>query len=235
MSPFEKQDLPWKWIGLGIVILVIFVSWFLLPVNEWLQSFNEWVKGLGTLGIVIFAAVYILATVILAPGSPFTIAGGLAFGGWGFPLVLVSATIGASLAFLVARYLVRDRVDKALQDRPTFKAVEKAVTSEGWKIAMLLRLSPVVPFNLQNYFFGVTGIPFWHYVAATFMGIIPGTALYVYVGAIGQAAGSGGSGGTLKWIFFGGGLVATIIVAILVTKKAKAKLKEFGVEHSQQT
>lgn len=234
MSPCEKKDLPWKWIGLGVIILAVFASWFLLPVNEWLQSFNQWIKNLGALGVSIFAAVYIFATIMLAPGSLFTIAAGLAFGGWGFPLVLVSATIGASLAFLVARYLVRDRVNKAVQDRPKFKAVEQAVTSEGWKIAMLLRLSSVVPFNLQNYFFGVTEIPFWHYVAATFIGIIPGTALYVYLGAIGQAAGGGGSGGTLKGVFFGVGLVATLIVTVIVTKKAKAKLKEFGLEDSKK-
>ena len=99
MSSSEEKNVPWKWIGLAAVVLAIFGLWFLLPVNEWLQSFNRWIKGLGAVGLMIFAAVYILATVMLAPGSPFTIAVELAFGGWGFPLVLVSATIAAGLAF----------------------------------------------------------------------------------------------------------------------------------------
>lgn len=229
MSPFQNKHIPWKWIGLGLVILAVFASWFLFPVNEWLRSFNEWIKSLGAVGVVIFAVVYILATVMLAPGSPFTIAAGLAYGAWGFPLVLVAATTGAGLVFLVARYLVRDRVNKASKDRPKVKAVEKAVTADGWKIVMLLRLSPVVPFNLQNYFFGVTEIPFWHYVAATFLGIIPGTALYVYLGAIGQAVSGGDSSGTLTWVFFGVGIVATIIVTVMVSKKVKARLNEFDL------
>jgi uncharacterized membrane protein YdjX (TVP38/TMEM64 family) len=118
-----------------------------------------------------------------------------------------------------------------IEQRPRFKAVDQAVTENGWKVVMLLRLSPVVPFNLQNYFFGVTDIKFWHYVAATFVGIMPGTALYVYLGAIGAAAGGAGSqGGAFKWTFFGVGLLATIVVTVLITRKAKARLDELGVK-----
>nr|MBA3732471.1 TVP38/TMEM64 family protein [Gammaproteobacteria bacterium] len=187
--------------------------------------------GLGVWGYVIFAAVYIIATVMLAPGSPLTIAAGLAFSGFGFPLVVIAATIGAAAAFLVARYLARARVERMTEQRPKFKAIDQAVTEDGWKVVMLLRLSPLVPFNLQNYFFGVTDIKFWHYVAATFVGIMPGTALYVYLGAIGAAAGGGGAqGGILKWTFFGIGLIATIVVTVLITRKAKARLEKIGLE-----
>jgi uncharacterized membrane protein YdjX (TVP38/TMEM64 family) len=88
-----------------------------------------------------------------------------------------------------------------------------------------------VPFNLQNYLFGITDIKFWHYVAATFVGIMPGTALYVYLGAIGAAAAGGGSqAGILKWIFFAIGLVATLVVTVLITRKAKARLEKIGLE-----
>jgi len=225
----STNHVPWKWMALGVSLLAVVGAWWLLPVGEWLQSFQQWIKDFGAWGVILFAGVYILATVMLAPGSPFTIAAGLAFGGWGFLLAWISAAIGASLAFLVARYLVRDRVNELIKPRPKFRAVEKAVSEDGWKIVVLLRLSPVVPFNLQNYFFGVTEIRFWHYVVATLVGILPGTALYVYVGAIGQAASGGDSGGTLRWMFFGAGLVATIIVTVMVTKKAKTKLNELGV------
>ena len=134
------------------------------------------------------------------------------------------------LLLLAARYLVRDRIKGMIEKRPKFQAVDKAVTEEGWKVVLLLRLSPLVPFNLQNYFFGITQIKFWHYVLATFVGIIPGVMLYLYLGAIGGAlTGGGGGWGTVQWVFFGIGLAATIVVAFLVTKKAKEKLKEAGV------
>jgi len=116
------------------------------------------------------------------------------------------------------------------ESKPRIKAVDQAVTEDGWKVVMLLRLSPMVPFNLQNYFFGVTDIKFWHYVAATFVGIMPGTAIYVYLGAIGAVAGSGSQGGALKWTFFGIGLIATVVVTVLITRKAKARLDALGVD-----
>jgi uncharacterized membrane protein YdjX (TVP38/TMEM64 family) len=221
------------WIGLGVAVLAIFASWFLLPVNEWLQSFDTWMAEFGAFGFLLFAAVYIVAAVVMAPAAPLSMAAGVAFQAWGFPLVIVSATIGASLAFFIARYLMRNRVSDLVKDRPKLRAVSQAVTAEGWKIVMLLRLSPLVPFNLQNYFFGVTEIKFWHYVAATLIGIIPGTALSVYLGAIGQTA-SKGSISLLEWGLFGIGLITTIIVTAMVVKKAKAKLHELGVDDSKE-
>jgi uncharacterized membrane protein YdjX (TVP38/TMEM64 family) len=110
--------------------------------------------------------------------------------------------------------------------RRNLAALDKAVAEDGWKIVGLLRLSPLVPFNLQNYLFGATGIPFLHFVAATFFGIIPGTALYTYFGVLGGAA---GAAGPVKWVFFAIGLAATIGVAVLIARKAKEKLREAGI------
>jgi len=220
---------PWQW-ALGVAVIAALVAgWFLLPVDAWSDAFQAWIKGLGPWGWLIFAAVYILGTVLLVPGSVLTFAAGLAFGlAIGFPLVVVSATIGATLAFLVARYLAHDKVESLMQDRPKFKAIQSAVSEGGWKVVALLRLSPVLPFNLQNYFYGVTDLKLRDYVVATFFGIMPGTLLNVYVGAAGKAA-SGDGASTLEWSFLAVGLVATVLVAVIVTKKAKAKLKEHGV------
>ncbi|MDQ3775006.1 MAG: TVP38/TMEM64 family protein [Pseudomonadota bacterium] len=231
MLDLKAKGIPWNLIIPAVVVVTIFAAWFLLPLKQWLQSFTDWIEGLGVWGGLLFAAVYVIGTVVLAPGSLFTIAAGLVFGlGWGFPIVMVGATAGAALAFLIARYVVREKIKDTLEKRPRFKAVDKAVTEDGWKVVLLLRLSPLVPFNLQNYFFGITNIDFWHYVFATAVGIVPGVLLYLYLGAIGGAlTGGGGEWGTPQWIFFGGGLIATIVVAVLVTKKAKAKLKEAGV------
>jgi len=214
------------WIAAGLLLVVVVVAWSLLPVSDWLSDLRGWITELGFTGIVIFAALYIIGAVVLAPEAVLTIFAGFAYGLWGLPIVLLAATIGASLAFLIARHLARNRVRQLLEARRNIAAIDKAVAEDGWKIVALLRLSPLIPFNLQNYLFGVTAIPFPHFVAATFAGIIPGTAFYTYLGALGNAA---GNGGTAKWVFFGAGFLATIIVVILVTAKARAKLREAGV------
>lgn len=217
------------WIGVAALIVAVTVGWLFLPVKEWTEAFHRWVQDLGIWGPIAFGLVYTLAVVAVAPASALTIAGGLAFGFWAFPLVLVAATIGASLAFLVSRYFLRARVKSFVETRAKLKAIDKAVSEDGWKIVGLLRLSPLVPFNLQNYFFGATRIRFLPYFAATAVGIAPGTLVYVYLGTLGKAAGSDQGAGTLKWVFFGVGLAATIAVAVFVTQKAREKLKEAGV------
>ena len=219
----------WTWIAVGALVSALILAWILLPIKEWVGSFQGWIKDLGAWGALLFAGIYILATVLLVPVSVLTIVAGLAFGlGLGFALVVISATIGATLAFLVSRYLVHDLVKVLVEKRPRFKAVNEAVSKEGWKIVGLLRLSPLVPFNLQNYFYGITDIKLLHYVPATFVGIMPGTMLYVYLGAVGRVASSDGRG-MLEWGFFAAGLIATLVVAVLVTKRAKQILTQKGV------
>ncbi len=219
----------WKWAAGAVVVVALITGGYFLPVKTWSEVFQEWIKDLGHWGWIIFAGVYIAATVLLIPASVLTLVAGLAFGlALGFPLVVVSATIGATAAFLVSRHLVHDRVDKYVVKRPHLKAVKAAVSEGGWKIVVMLRLSPVVPFNLQNYFYGVTDVRLVEYVPATFVGIMPGTLLYVYLGSAGKAA-SGAGDGPLQWTFFAVGLIATVVVAYLITTKAREKLKEHGV------
>lgn len=217
------------WIGVAALAVAATVVWLFLPVKEWTESFHDWVQGLGLWGPIAFGLVYVVAVVAFAPASALTIAGGLAFGFWAFPLVMVAATVGAALAFLVSRFFLRDRVKSLVDARPKLKAIDRAVSEDGWKIVGLLRLSPLVPFNLQNYFFGATRVGFLPYFAATAVGIAPGTLVYVYLGTLGKEAGSEQGDGTLTWIFFGIGLAATVAVAVFVTRKAGEKLKEAGV------
>jgi uncharacterized membrane protein YdjX (TVP38/TMEM64 family) len=227
----ERKPAWWTLIFLAVVLIAAGASWLLLPLREWLGLFERWITGLGAWGVALFALIYILATISLAPEWPLTIAAGLLYGAWGFPITLVTATSAASLAFLIARHFGRDKVRSLLERRRIFSAIDDAVAEEGWKVVALLRLSPAVPFNLQNYLFGVTAVSFHHFVGATFAGIIPGTVLYVYLGILGRAAASGAaSGGPLKWLFFGIGLLATLVFVILVTRKALAKLKRIGID-----
>ena len=215
------------WLGSGILLAGALLLWSLLPVGAWLEALRVWILGLGFAGIAAFVAIYIIGAVLLAPVVLLTIMAGFAYGFWGLPIVLVAATTGATLAFLIARYLARERVRAAMSRRRDLAALDRAVAEEGWTIVGLLRLSPLVPFNLQNYAFGATGIPFIHFVAATFFGIIPGTALYIYLGVLGAAA---GEAGPLKWVFFALGLVATVAVTALIARKAKQKLREAGLD-----
>ena len=156
------------------IVAALIAVWAFLPIGAWIEMLRIWVRTQGLFGHVVFALVYALAAVALAPGSALTLAAGFAFGLAGFPTVLAGATVGAGLSFLVGRHLARGWVEQQTAASPTFRAIDKAIESEGWKIVGLMRLSPLVPFNLQNYFFGVTKLGFWPYLVTTFFGIMPG-------------------------------------------------------------
>ena len=214
------------WIGAGALLLAIGLGWYLLPVGLWLGALRDWLVGFGWLGVAAFAAVYIGAVILLAPGALLTIAAGFAYGFWGLPIALTAATASAALAFLVARHLARDSIREMIEAHRNIAAIDRAIAAEGWKIVLLLRLSPLVPFNLQNYLFGITAVPFGPYVAATLVGIAPATTVFVAIGALGEVALDPGNG---KWAIFGGGLLATAAAIVLVARKARALLRETGV------
>jgi uncharacterized membrane protein YdjX (TVP38/TMEM64 family) len=224
------------WLKIGIIVLIVAALLWLrtLPLADWLTVFNEWIQGLGPAGLLVFALAYAVAAVLLLPGSLLTLAAGATFGLLpGFGAVLVGATAGLALAFLVSRHLARRQVEEWIQSKPRFSAVDRAVAKEGWKIVFLTRLSPVFPFNFQNYAYGLTRISFWHYTLASTIGIIPGTFLYIYLGSVGrsglEAAAGGGEVETLRLALQVVGLVATALVTIYITRIARKALKEAGV------
>ena len=225
----KKSSGLWKLIALAAVVIGLFVASRFLPLGEWTERFSGWVKGRGALGVVIFMGVYVLGTVLFLPGSLMTLAAGVIFGlGWGILVALTSATIGASFSFLIGRYLARDAIAKRVEKNEKFKAVDAAIGEQGWKLVGLLRLSPVIPFNFANYFFGITKVKFWPYALASFFGMAPGTALYVYLGFAGKATLGGAKGpqGPAQYILLGVGLAATVAVTVYVTRLAKKKLQE---------
>src|SRR5205809_3814045 len=229
----DKKYAIGRLIALAVILIALGLSMKFLPVREWLTDFNTWVGQMGIAGICIFIAVYAVATVLLAPGSVLTIGAGFAFGLWkGFLAVSVGATLGASLAFLIARFIARDKIATIAQRNEKFLKIDNAIGKQGAKLIFLLRLSPVIPFNLSNYFYGLTGVKFWPYVLASWIGMMPGTFLYVYIGTAGKAAVSAAAGGEAVkhswqyWTFMSIGLVATIIVTIWVTKIARNALRK---------
>ena len=147
----DKSGLPWTKIAIGVVALIAFIAAYrLLPIAEWVEAFRTWVTGLGPLGWVVFVIVYGLTTFALVPGSILTLAAGVAFGLWGFPIVILGATFGSALSFLAARYVFHDRVQEKVSDYPKFDAVNQAIGDEGWRVVGLLRLSPALPFSLAE-------------------------------------------------------------------------------------
>jgi len=235
-KPAAKSALG-RLIALVAIVIALFLVMRFLPVREWLRSFNDWVGQMGIAGIFIFIGAYAVATVLIAPGSILTIGAGFAFGLWkGFLAVSAGATLGASLAFLVARFIAREKIEAIARRNETFRKIDNAIGKEGAILIFLLRLSPVIPFNLSNYFYGLTAVRFWPYVLASWIGMMPGTFLYVYIGAAGKAAVSAAADGEeMKhgwqyWTFTGVGLAATIVVTVWVTKIARDALRDTGTQ-----
>lgn len=206
------------------------LAWLLLPIEEAVGVLTTWIHDRGFWGVLVFALVYIVVVVVLAPASALSIAAGFVFGLWGVPIVVFSAAIGANLAFLVSRHVIRRKVRLMAAELGWFEAADQAVKEEGWKIVLLLRLSPLVPFGLQNYLMGVTSISGSAYAASTFIGIIPGTALYVYLGTLGRVAMGDESASTLKMTLMFAGLIASAYAIVIVGRKARARLSALGMK-----
>jgi len=204
-----------------VLALVIWL-WTQLPLTQWIETLRLWILSLGVLGVAAFSILYVVVTVVLGPASGLTLMAGLAYGAWGFPLVVISATLAAAVAFLLGRYVAHERVNRWIAGKPRLLALNSAVSDEGWRVVGLMRLSPIIPYGLQNYLFSVTHIGFVPFVLATLVGIMPATALYVYIGSLGQAI---GSAGVLQWVLVLAGLVATGMVAWVVGKRATAALE----------
>ena len=190
--------------------------------QELLRSFQGWVTGLGPLGWVLYALVYAVCCVLFVPGSILTLGAGALYGLWtGTAIVLAGATLGATLSFLLAKSVLRKKIERMTAGNAKFTALDRAIAKEGAKIVFLIRLSPVFPFTYINYAFGLTGVRTAPYVLASFVGMIPGTFAYVYLGSAAAGAASGEANTTKKIVQIVGAAVAfavTIFVARIATK-----------------
>jgi len=199
----------------------------LFDVRGLLRDALEWVAGLGPWGPVLFVLVYILATVLFIPGSVLTLGAGAVFGvASGAIYVSIASTLGATCAFLVGRYLARDAIARRIAGNERFASIDRAVANEGWKIVLLTRLSPAFPFTLLNYAFGLTQVKLRHYVLASWVGMMPGTIMYVYLGSLANTASGARERTTGELMLYGVGLGATVVVTILVTRIAKKALAQ---------
>jgi uncharacterized membrane protein YdjX (TVP38/TMEM64 family) len=169
--------------GLGVLFALALAHSSVNP-NLALQNLLLWLRGLGSVGILAFIVIYNLATLFLVPASLLTVGGGAIYGlWWGSAYVLVAALMGAVIAFMIGRYGARSLLLRILQKHPHLQRLDAALGQKGLQIVLLTRLSPLLPFNLMNYLFGVSRIPLKDYVIGS-VGILPGTIMYVYIGAV---------------------------------------------------
>jgi pyruvate/2-oxoglutarate dehydrogenase complex dihydrolipoamide dehydrogenase (E3) component/uncharacterized membrane protein YdjX (TVP38/TMEM64 family) len=211
-----------------VAAAVVFALW-LLPLRQYVIDILEWTKDLGAWGPIFVALFYIVACLFFLPGSLLTLGAGFLFGlPVGVLTVWIGANLGACAAFLVGRTVARDWVAEKVSGNPRFSAVDEAVGREGFKIVLLLRLSPIFPFNLLNYALGLTKVSFTGYALASLIGMLPGTIMYVYLGSAARSltdvAAGQVEGGLARQIFFWAGLAATVLVAYVVTRIARRSL-----------
>jgi uncharacterized membrane protein YdjX (TVP38/TMEM64 family) len=223
-KPQKTHLLKWLVITVcvGITVWAVGVS----GMSHHLQRFIDGIESLGHWGALLFILVYVAATVILIPGSILTLGAGAAFGLWkGFFLVSFASTLAASAAFLVGRYLARDWIRRKIGSDSRILAIDAAIGQEQWRIVGLTRLSPLIPFTLLNYALSLTQIRFPGYVLASWIGMIPGTFAYVYLGSLGRiGAQQEKSAGELLLLALG--LLATLAVTVLISRAARKVMVE---------
>lgn len=211
----------------AIALIAFVIAVRMLPLAEWITQFQTWVRGIGPIGYVLYALAYAVCCVLLIPALALTLGAGAVFGfAAGSVVVLFGATLGATLAFVLARTVLRHRVERMTEGNPKFRELDRAITSEGTKILWLVRLSGFPPFTWVNYAFGLTGVRTLPYIAITFFGIIPGTLAFTWAGAAGAAALTG-SGNRIALIVTAVGAIA---VAVFVGRIALRAIRRAGVE-----
>jgi uncharacterized membrane protein YdjX (TVP38/TMEM64 family) len=197
------------------------------PLRTTITSLVLWVRGAGPLGGVAFVTMFVVATVLLVPGSLLSLSAGVAYGVvTGSVITVVAGTLAMSAPFAIGRRILRPLVVHRLTGRPRLAAIDRAVERDGAKIVVLLRLSPVVPYNLLNYALSATRLRFPSYLAASVLGFTPGAVLTVYLGAAVSRASELGSTSDdpATSLLFWGGLVATIAASLVITHVARSAL-----------
>ena len=219
------------------LIAGIITGLLLLPITEYLARALETIETLGPWGPVVLAALYVVACVLMVPGWILSLGAGFLFGVIGGSVTIsIASVLGATAAFLIGRNLARNWVDRRMATQPKFQAIDRAVGQQGFKIVLLVRLSPLFPFNLLNYAFGLTRVSLTDYVLASWLGMLPGTIMYVYLGSaarnLAELAAGDVQGGIGQRLLFAFGLLMTVIVALVVTRIAKRALNEAVVDRT---
>ncbi|HEY0768059.1 MAG TPA: TVP38/TMEM64 family protein [Steroidobacteraceae bacterium] len=212
------------------VLLLLVAAGLFLPVKEWLRAALTWTATHRESSWLAFIALYVLATVCLIPGLILTVAGGAIFGlARGVALVSAASVLGATAAFFIGRTVAREWIGRRIAAWPRFRALDGALAERGFWIVLLTRLSPLLPFNLLNYAYGVTAVRPRDYIVGSWVGMLPATVLYVYAGSAAASLAQAISGqvrtGTTGTVLLIVGFAATLAVTALVTHLARRQLE----------
>lgn len=213
-----------------LALAALVTAFWFLPAREWLIQLVDLAQAHRRIAWAGFILAYILAAVLMVPGSILTLAAGALFGvALGVALVSVASTLGACCAFLAGRFLARDWVESRLESMPRFRALDRAVARKGWLIVLLARLSVVIPYNLLNYALGLSKVRFGAYLFSTFAGMLPAIFLYVYLGSVAGSLASLDQAGTPAMpqsLFIAGLFVTAVLIIVIARLTARALRKE---------
>ena len=226
-----KPTMTWRrpLAALGLLMGVL-VAFRVFDGPHLLLAAVEWIRSAGVVGAIAFALLFVVATVLLLPASALTLGAGFAWGPlWGFVVVLPSAVLASTAAFVLSRGVARPWVEARIGQSPRFRAIDEAVGEGGFRLVLLLRLSPLIPFNLLNPTLGLTRVSLRDFVLGSAIGMAPGALLYLYLGSLVTSASQllsgerppAGSVGTALYVL---GLVATVAVTVGVSRAARVAL-----------
>lgn len=204
------------------------------PLERWALAIVEWIRGAGAVGVLAFALIFVATALLALPASVLTLGAGFVYGPWAGTLLVSPVSVAAALvAFLLARSALRPRIERRLGTSPRLRAIDEAMARGGARIVLLLRLSPIIPYGLLNYALGLTRVGPGAYAAASFVGMLPATVLYVYAGSVARSAAELAAGGAMpgpwRLTLYAVGFVAAVVVAAILTRLARRALREQAV------
>ncbi|WP_286220511.1 TVP38/TMEM64 family protein [Marinobacter apostichopi] len=234
MGSWKTSPILWMALSITSVVTVVGVL-YALGVHRQVLDLLHWVDRQGAWAAIMFTAIMALAIVLLLPGVLLTTGAGFVFGVVeGTTYVVLGTTLGAAIAFLIARYFLGDRAHVYIQNRVGLLAVSREMAPHGWKIVLLTRLIPFFPGKLSNFLFGLTNFSFSGFVAGTFIGVIPFSLHNVYLGSLTADLSTLGARETartpLEWGIYGAGFVGTVAAVVFFNRLARRALARYRVE-----
>lgn len=206
------------------------INRFMSDPQEVLQDVVDSVESMGPAGAIYFMVFYCVAEIFALPMIPLTLSAGYLFGLYeGVAVVLLAGTVAACVGFFIGKTFLREYVEGILDENPKFAKIDRAIGREGFKLLLLLRMTPIFPFAMSNYVYGASSISFVPYFFGTALGFLPGTIGYVYTGMVGKALTLGD--GDQPWYVYGLGLGALIVILKLITDVAARIVEAVEDEH----
>lgn len=229
------MTIPWNWIVAAAAGALAILALLVAPLTDLIHGIEAWLPGRGLNGAVLYAPVYAIVPLLLMPATPFALGAGVIFGFWlGLLAVMVGSVLTASAGFLLSRYLFRARLERWLRTRPTYAAVDRVISRDGWKTLGLLRLT-WLHCGVINYAYGLSAVPYTRFILTSVVALVPGSAISVYLGAAGAVGYEVFVGGewertTAEYVAIAVGAVAAIVVSVLMATRAKRAVEETAAE-----